>query len=129
MKTCKIARKECPVLGTVTTKGCPVPLLSIKMMSDERERELGAQSAEKWKWKGDGGMKYDKIMAGGNLENIMTRLNGCRALLYLLYESAGVSAVPEDAISGVCDLLEMICRDFQADIDGAEDYTGKGAVV
>ena len=47
MKTYKIAGKECPVLGTVTIKGCPVPLLSIKMMSDERE--LGARSAEKWK--------------------------------------------------------------------------------
>lgn len=49
MKTYKIAGKECPVLGTVTIKGRPVPLLSIKMMSDERERELGARSAEKWK--------------------------------------------------------------------------------
>lgn len=67
-------------------------------------------------------MKYDKIMSGGNLDNIMTRLNGCRALLYLLYESAGSSAISEDAISGVCDLLEMICRDFQADIEAAENY-------
>lgn len=48
-KTYKIAGKEYPVLGTVTIKGCPVPLLSIKMMSDGRERELGARSAEKWK--------------------------------------------------------------------------------
>ena len=29
-------------------------------------------------------MKYDKIMAGGNLENIMDRMKGLRALLYLL---------------------------------------------
>lgn len=68
-------------------------------------------------------MKYDKIMAGGNLENIMDRMKGRRALLYLLYESAGVSAISEDAIKGVCDLADVICRDFQADIDGAEDYT------
>lgn len=74
-------------------------------------------------------MKYDKIMAGGNLDNIMTRLNGCRALLYLLYESVGVSTISADAISGVCDLLEMICRDFQADIDAAEDYTGATAGI
>lgn len=74
-------------------------------------------------------MKYDKIMAGGNLDNIVTRLNGCRALLYLLYESAGTSAISGDAINGVCDLLEMICRDFQADIDGAEDYTREGSAV
>ena len=70
-------------------------------------------------------MKYDKIMAGGNLENIMDRLNGCRALLYLLYERAGAGPISADAVSGVCDLLEMICRDFQADIDAAEDYTGQ----
>lgn len=73
-------------------------------------------------------MKYDKIMAGGNLENIMERLIGCRALLsslYLLYGSAGASSISKDAISGVCDLLEMICRDFQADIESAEDYTGQ----
>lgn len=38
-------------------------------------------------------MKYDKIMAGENLENIMDRMKGLRALLYLLYESAGVSAI------------------------------------
>lgn len=59
----------------------------------------------------------------------MTWLNGCRALLYLLYESAGTSTISEDAINGVCDLLEMICRDFQADIDSAEDYVGEGAEV
>ena len=68
-------------------------------------------------------MKYDKIMAGGNLENIMDRLKGLRALLYLFYETAGVSDIPEDAVKGVCDLADVICRDFQADIDGAEDYT------
>lgn len=72
-------------------------------------------------------MKYDKIMAGGNLENIMERLKGCLALLYLLYKNAGTSAISEDAINGVSDLLEMICRDFQADIDAAEDYIGEGA--
>lgn len=70
-------------------------------------------------------MTHDKIMSGGNLENIMERLNGCRALLYLLYESAEVSVVSENAINGVCDLLEVICRDFQADIDAAEDYIKK----
>ena len=72
-------------------------------------------------------MKYDRIMAGGNLDNIMTRLNGCRALLCLLHKSAGVSAISADAINGVCDLLDTICRDFQADIDAAEDYTGATA--
>ena len=68
-------------------------------------------------------MKRGKIMAEGNLEDIMERLQGCLALLHLLYESVGVSAISGDAVNGVRDLLEMICRDFQADIDAAEDYT------
>lgn len=70
-------------------------------------------------------MKYDKIMAGGNLENIMDRMKGCLALLNVLYESAGSSVISEEAIYGVRDLLEMICRDFQADIDSAEDFDEK----
>ena len=70
-------------------------------------------------------MKYDKIMAGGNLDNIMERLNGCRALLCALCEIAGTSRISEEALFGVTDLLEMICRDFQADIDAAEDYIGE----
>lgn len=72
-------------------------------------------------------MKYDKIMAGGNLDNIVSRLNGCRALVDTLREIVGVSTISEEALGGISDLLEMICRDFQADIDAAEDYTGEGA--
>lgn len=72
-------------------------------------------------------MKYDKIMARGNLDNVMDRLNGCRALLYLLYECSGASGIPGNAVNGVCDLLDCICRDFQADIDSAEDYTREAA--
>lgn len=72
-------------------------------------------------------MKYDKIMAGDNLDNIMARLNGCRALVDTLREVVGVSTIPEEALGGISDLLEMICRDFQADIDGAEDYAGEEA--
>ena len=40
METMKIRDREYPVLGTVTVNGCCAPLLSIRMMSDEREREL-----------------------------------------------------------------------------------------
>ena len=72
-------------------------------------------------------MKYDKIMAGSNLDNIMARLNGCRALVDTLREVVGVSTITEEAVGGISDLLEMICRDFQADIDGAEDYAGEEA--
>lgn len=61
----------------------------------------------------------NEIRTVDGLEDIICRLKGCSALLHLLYESAGASAISEDAISGVCDLLESICRDFQADIDNA----------
>jgi len=32
-------------------------------------------------------------------------------------------------LQSVADLLESICRDFQADIDAVEDYTEKGATA
>lgn len=60
----------------------------------------------------------DKIMAGGNLENIMNRLNRCCALFDAV--TAG-STVSLEAVGGIYDLLKGICVDFQADIDEAED--------
>lgn len=72
-------------------------------------------------------MINDKIMAGSSLENVVTRLKGCLALLWVLHASSGASSIPEDAINGVCDLLETICRDFQTVVDTAEDYIEKGA--
>ena len=44
METMKIRDREHPVLGTVTVNGYRVPLLDIRMMSDERERELGRKA-------------------------------------------------------------------------------------
>lgn len=71
-------------------------------------------------------MKYDKIMAGGNLENIMSRLVYCNALLDALVGAMGDNSMA-DALAGVHDLLNSINRDFQADIDAAEDYHGEEA--
>lgn len=45
METMKIGNREYPVLGAVTVNGCCVPLLNIRMMSDERERELSRKKA------------------------------------------------------------------------------------
>ncbi len=39
-----------------------------------------------------------KIMTAGNLEDIVSRLVGCRALLDVLYENAGMSNISEAAI-------------------------------
>lgn len=60
----------------------------------------------------------DKIMAGVNLENIMSRLNRCCALLDAVIAGSTVSV---EAVGGIRDLLKGICVDFQADIEGAED--------
>ena len=62
-----------------------------------------------------------KIMTCGNLENILNRLAGARALVCVLAENSSTSVTSEDALNGVADLLEAICRDFQADIDAAEN--------
>lgn len=75
---------------------------------------------------GGAGLKYDKIMAGGNLDNIVGRLIRCRAVLDTTQMAMGDDSLV-DAIAGVGDLLDSIIADFQADIDGAEDYTGEEA--
>lgn len=62
-----------------------------------------------------------KIMTVSSLENSTERLKGVLALVYLLCEIVEVSSIPEDAVRGVADLLETVCRDFQADIDAAEN--------
>lgn len=68
----------------------------------------------------------DKIMAGGNLDDIMLRLTCCNALLDALIYSMNDNSMV-DALNGVHDLLTSICKDFQADIDAAEDYIGEEA--
>ena len=62
-----------------------------------------------------------KIMTVGSLEDTLGRLAGARALVCVLAEHSSTSVTPEDALNGVADLLEAICRDFQADIDAAEN--------
>lgn len=65
-----------------------------------------------------------KIMATGNLDNIVGLLIHCRAVLDTIQMAMGDNSLA-DAVAGVCDLLDGISRDFQADIDGADDYTGE----
>ncbi len=62
-----------------------------------------------------------KIMTVSSLENSTERLKGVLALVCVLAENSSTSVTPEDALNGVADLLEAICRDFQADIDAAEN--------
>lgn len=66
-----------------------------------------------------------KIMTVGSLENTLDRLSRARALVCVLAENSSTSVTSEDALNGVADLLEMIHRDFEADISCAEDYIGE----
>ena len=60
------------------------------------------------------------VMDFGGLDEIRSRLDGCSALLYLIYENAGASTTSEDAIRAVLELLDGIRKDFKADIDTAK---------
>ena len=66
-------------------------------------------------------LEYDKIMAGKNLDDIVDRLEGCKALVLALCQFAEASVVSGPALSGVADLLGGILRDLEADIAAAED--------
>lgn len=66
-------------------------------------------------------------MMADHLADIMQRLIGCRALVHILSETEGTSPIARDALSGIYDLLDCICRDFQADIDCAELQAEKEA--
>ena len=74
-------------------------------------------------------MKYDKIMAGGNLDNIMHRLDACLSVMIVVHNELSAEGTTDtsDALYGACDLLRAILRDFQADIDAAEDVTDEMA--
>ncbi len=74
-------------------------------------------------------MKYDTIMAGDNLDDIVTRLTCCCALLDAVRWAMDSDSNMQDALYGATGQLRSICRDLQADIDAAEDYTGKEAAV
>lgn len=62
-----------------------------------------------------------KIMERQALQDVVDRLNGCKALVHVLCENAGTSVTSEEALDGIGDLLGAICKDFQAEIDSAED--------
>lgn len=61
----------------------------------------------------------NRIRTVDSLEDIMCRLNGCASLIFMLCEVVDHSTIPSDALRGVGDLLESICRDFQTAIDNA----------
>ena len=66
-----------------------------------------------------------KIMTVDSLDSHMARLDGCRAVLDVIHANLANGENCPDALYGACDLLESICRDFQAVIDTAENYTGE----
>ena len=72
----------------------------------------------------------NKIMAEKNLDNIYGRLSACLAMFYVIHADMDDCGDLCDAMYGACDLLKSIMRDFQADLEAAEDYEcGKEAQV
>lgn len=65
----------------------------------------------------------DKILAGVNLENIVSRLTNCLALMKVVHTNAANGEASAAALGGVCDLLEGLLRDFMADVESAADAT------
>ena len=66
----------------------------------------------------------DKIMTMSSLEHIVARLDCCHSLLDAIrWAMEGKDKTLEDSIFAVSDLLEAICRDFQTDIDAADEVT------
>jgi len=59
-------------------------------------------------------MVNNKIMSGDTLEDILTHLIECRALLRLLAGSAELDDIAANAVNGVCNLLDAIYLDCQA---------------
>lgn len=60
-----------------------------------------------------------KFMEIDAVKNTVSRMDGCIALLNSLAENAGISAISEDALMGLADLLECIRGDLEADIHAA----------
>ena len=67
----------------------------------------------------------NKIMTAGVLDDIVGRLICCSALLDALIGAMDDNRMV-DPLSGVHDLLESICRDFQTAIDSAGKEAARG---
>lgn len=70
-------------------------------------------------------MSNKVIMETDNLHDILNRMKNCSSLIYMLCEVVEYSSIPESALSGIGDLLNSICKDFDGNIGCAEDYVEK----
>lgn len=66
-------------------------------------------------------MNGNVIMPYSNLEDILGRLTCFSALLETIRLAMNEEDKMVDSIASANDLLSCICRDFQADIDSAEE--------
>lgn len=66
-------------------------------------------------------MNGNVIMPYGNLEDILGRLTCFSALLETIRLAMDEEDKMVDSMASAHDLLSCICRDFQADIDSAEE--------
>lgn len=74
----------------------------------------------------------DKIMTGGNLNDIVTRLGCCHTILTTLWRAMAeddINGTWPDALYGCADLLNSICRDLEAAIYAAANILDGGAAA
>ena len=71
-------------------------------------------------------MGMTEIKAANQLDDIVYRLGGCRALLQALCVNAETSATSANALESLGELLNYIIQDLQAAVSAAGDYSGKG---
>ena len=74
-------------------------------------------------------MKKNLLMEQDSLDEIVGRLICFNALLETIRLAMDDDDKLVDTMSSAHDLLDCICRDFQADIDSAEFYAGKGVTA
>lgn len=65
-------------------------------------------------------MSHNLIMSEGNLEDILARLSYALDLFRLIHGHLDESDV-SDPMYGACDLLRSIIKDFEADVNAAEE--------
>lgn len=59
----------------------------------------------------------------GNMEDILARLAGCEEVFQCIKNNMPEDTRLNDAMFGAIDLLRSITRDFQADVDSAEEVS------
>lgn len=72
-------------------------------------------------------MGEEIVMSKDNLEELLTRIFGCKAVMETINKALPKGVLYSDALYGAIDLLDHIGKDFDADIACAEICAERGA--